>query len=276
MCVIIYYKHANNNILIKNRDTRHIPQIEIIHEIINNVEVVYIHDLKTAWTEGLNEYGFAIINSSLNSKSDKIIKDSNHNDKIKSQNKYLNAISKCSINKFQDSIINQSYYNDIALQGHTIYGTPYFCVHLESYTDREPIIKLLNVSSVFTNHEINIKNSKSYKYERKKSSILRKQIIEKELNLNKDNINSYSDLLNLLNNNYDNIDTTYHPYRCNDIYTTSQLLMDLNNKVFIFNYDINKCVYMGIVDRLPTNYQPKIKININEIKKNITHDHVID
>jgi hypothetical protein len=267
MCIIIYYRNKKNNILIKNRDTKHIPQIRIIHEIINNVEIIYIHDIITGWIEGLNDHGYAIINSSLNLKSGTKITDKNYQQKIKSQTKYLNAISTNSINKFQNLIINKSYYHDITLQGHTIFGSPYFCVHMESYTDKEPIINLLDISSVYTNNGIQLKNIEQSSWTI--SSILRKKIIEEELNMNKDNINSYSDLLNLLNINYDNLDTIYHPYRCNDTFTSSQLLMDLNNRVFIFNYDKNKCIYEGLVDRLPTGYKSKIKIKINKITKNI-------
>lgn len=77
MCVIIYYKQ-NNNILIKNRDTKHMPNIQIIHEIINNIEIVYMHDILTDWIEGINEYGFSIINSSLNHKSGQLINNTNY------------------------------------------------------------------------------------------------------------------------------------------------------------------------------------------------------
>lgn len=175
----------------------------------------------------------------------------------------MSALLNCSINKFQDSIIDQSYSNDLSLQGHNIYGTPYFCTHIESFTNIKPIINILNTQTVFTNHGIHLKNVENPQWTI--SSTIRKNIIENELNNNK--INTYSNLLDLLNINYNHIDTIYHPYRCNEVYTSSQLLMDLNNKIFIFNYDINKCDYMGIINKLPQNYQPKIKIFINKITK---------
>ena len=47
MCVIIYTKIDGKQFLIKNRDRTYDPKIEIIHEIINGIEVVYINDLIT-------------------------------------------------------------------------------------------------------------------------------------------------------------------------------------------------------------------------------------
>jgi hypothetical protein len=53
------------NILAKNRDLPYNPEIDIIHEIVNGVEVVYMMDKRNGWIEGLNEYGTGMVNSSL-------------------------------------------------------------------------------------------------------------------------------------------------------------------------------------------------------------------
>jgi hypothetical protein len=270
MCVIIYYRKNNNNILIKNRDRNYIPKIEIIQEIVNGVEVAYIHDLYTSWIEGLNEYGFAILNSAL-----QVTYDENPSENIKSRTKYLNALSNYSINQFQNSIINPSYYYDISLQGHTLFANPYFCIHMESYTNLKPVISLLDKSSVYTNHGVNIKNIGYVTKEGRKSSILRKKLIEMELNRNNNIINNYSDLINLLNINYTKLEPKFHPYRNNSkTFTTSQMLMDLNNKILIFNYDKDYCNYIGIVNRLPSDYKSKIKIKVNKTTKNILKSNI--
>jgi hypothetical protein len=141
---------------------------------------------------------------------------------------------------------------------------------LESYTDLKPVVTLLDKTSVYTNHGINIPNVGYTTGEDAKSSILRKKNIEIELNKNKNLINNYSDLLNLLNKSYTNLETKFHPYRTNStVFTTSQLLMDLNNKILIFNYDKDYCNYIGIINRLPFNYKSKIIIKVNKITKNI-------
>jgi hypothetical protein len=66
MCVILYTEINGKKILAKNRDGYHVPQVEIIHEIVNNIEVVYLKDKVTGWVEGMTENGTGIINSTLN------------------------------------------------------------------------------------------------------------------------------------------------------------------------------------------------------------------
>ena len=66
MCVIIYTTINNKKILVKNRDRVYKPNIVIIHELVDGVELAYIKDLKTGWIEGLNGNGIGIINSTLN------------------------------------------------------------------------------------------------------------------------------------------------------------------------------------------------------------------
>ena len=58
--------HLNGEtFLAKNRDRKYNPNIEIIHELINGTEVMFIHDTLTDWSEGMNEYGIGIVNASL-------------------------------------------------------------------------------------------------------------------------------------------------------------------------------------------------------------------
>jgi len=61
MCVILYTTINGKKILAKNRDRIYHPNIEIIHEIIDGIEVIYLMDKKTGWIEGMNENGFGTI-----------------------------------------------------------------------------------------------------------------------------------------------------------------------------------------------------------------------
>jgi hypothetical protein len=65
MCVILFTKINNKNILFKNRDRPNVSNFKIIHEIINGTEIAYLNDLHSGWHEGLNEYGIGIINSTF-------------------------------------------------------------------------------------------------------------------------------------------------------------------------------------------------------------------
>jgi hypothetical protein len=53
MCVIVSKEVDNKFILAKNRDRAYNPSIEIVHEIMDGVEVAYLHDLTTDWSEGV-------------------------------------------------------------------------------------------------------------------------------------------------------------------------------------------------------------------------------
>jgi len=65
MCVIFFTKVNGKNILFKNRDRQYKASVQIVHEIRNGTEIVYIHDTETGWIEGINEHGIGIISSTF-------------------------------------------------------------------------------------------------------------------------------------------------------------------------------------------------------------------
>jgi hypothetical protein len=65
MCVIASLYLENQSILVKNRDRKYKAFVKAVHEIKNGVEVLYIQDTGTDWSEGLNEYGIGITNATL-------------------------------------------------------------------------------------------------------------------------------------------------------------------------------------------------------------------
>ena len=72
MCVILCTKIDGKQILAKNRDRTYKPLIEIIHEIVNGIEVAYIKDKNSGWIEGINENKFGLVNSTLSRMDGKI------------------------------------------------------------------------------------------------------------------------------------------------------------------------------------------------------------
>ena len=65
MCIIVNKRVGDRIILAKNRDRAYKPSLEIVHTIIDGVEVVFLRDTITDWSEGLNEYGIGIVNTAL-------------------------------------------------------------------------------------------------------------------------------------------------------------------------------------------------------------------
>ena len=69
-CTIAHKVIDGNVILAKNRDRAYDVKLTVIRELINNIEVVYIHDEDTDWSEGMNEFGIGVINSTLQGEFD--------------------------------------------------------------------------------------------------------------------------------------------------------------------------------------------------------------
>lgn len=65
MCIIINKKVGDSTIMAKNRDRAYKPTLEIIHTIIDGVEVAYLRDVTTDWSESMNEFGVGILNTAL-------------------------------------------------------------------------------------------------------------------------------------------------------------------------------------------------------------------
>jgi hypothetical protein len=71
MCVVaVKYIEGSGWIGIKNRDRNYKPVIKIRKSFRNGIERLYIWDMRTRWTEGLNEHGIGIISGSVLVKSD--------------------------------------------------------------------------------------------------------------------------------------------------------------------------------------------------------------
>ena len=64
-CTLAAVRLDDGVVLAKNRDRGYKSNVEVIHELIDDVEILYWRDVDTDWSEGMNEYGIGIVNSSL-------------------------------------------------------------------------------------------------------------------------------------------------------------------------------------------------------------------
>jgi hypothetical protein len=297
MCVIIYTKINGKQYLIKNRDRTYNPNIEVIHEIINGIEIVYIYDLITGWREGMNELGIGLVNSSLSSSDDinksifeRVKKNPNYlktrqgKRKLKGESNYEILIDPKFKNKIANCIQHDICYG--ITSGHTLLVIENNIYHIEKYNNNKErdffLIKLnKDKNIVLTNHGIH--GNGGLKGHSAVSSFLRKDIIEYEMKHNK--IHSINDLLEIINTNYTNIDIRFHPYRdgCMSkklvksknfkktkyVSTTGQLVMNMTDKIFNYFFDSNHSISVKYVNNLPKNYHQKIQVNIHSNKKNM-------
>ena len=296
MCVIVYAKINGKQFLIKNRDRTYNPKIEIIHEIVNDIEIVYINDLITGWREGMNAEGVGLINSSMTTTGDdnkslyeRVRRNPEYlkKRKFKTKGDYIYDI--LIDNHFKSKIHSCIEYDNCRNipEGHDLILINKDVFHVEKFKKKDEndfLINKLNINTpiVITNHGI-YGNGGYIKGKAGVSSFLRKHIVEYELAHQK--IHSLDDLLNIINTNYINIDPRFHPYRDGNISkrymnvknkkdskyisTTSQIVMNMTDKVFDYYSDIHHTSSVKYINKLPKFYQPKIQVNIHSIQKNM-------
>jgi hypothetical protein len=283
MCIIVFKKIDNKNYIAKNRDKSILVNISIIHEIVDNVEIVYLFDLDTFWIEGMNEFGIGFVNSALAVKTDEII------DKSIYQKRLFNKKRNMLTNNKIENIVNQwvlssknNELNGASYDGHTLICNNSKCYHIETFQNEIPFQQNLVKDTVFTNHGINIKKSGYSTGKNYMSSLLRKELCYNEIK----KIKSYSEILNCLNKNYVGINPEFHTYRnkkqtinyldVSDKHfafnTNSQILMCLNELKFYLNFDLESANFIKYDYRLPKDYVPKIKVVINGVTKSKKYD----
>lgn len=258
-CIIISKEVDDKFILAKNRDRTYKPKLEIIHELIDGVEVVHLHDLHTDWSEGMNEFGIGIMNTALmvgfDEKELKIIRKtgniSEDGDKIRT------ALSKKNLKDAVTSIVEYKK----GLRGHTFISSPDDMITVEM-SNRKPKLKLVNSEHpiVRTNHghaysDAGYNTGKSYE-----SSKIRQ--ISAELQIEK--AKKWYDLAPLLRQKFFDNTSRFNMKRDTPkLKTSSQMVLNLTDKLVLFTYfDSNVEKFFGIKNKLPKGYTPKIKIKV--------------
>jgi hypothetical protein len=278
MCVIVYTNIKDDIILAKNRDRVYRPNVQIIHEIVNGIEIAYINDINSGWIEGINEHGTAIVNSTLNIHDGK----ENKFKKIKVKgNKIYHTLCEIDDTKVLNHMLSKDNKSYI-IEGHTFLHVNGVCYHIENNIKNEYIITRAKPNDVYTNHGKWLKNDGYIEGKKGVSSYLRKKITENEINHT--TFMSYDDVANAMNKNYTNIDPRFHTYRDKKtskkflkdksnknryVSTTGQLIMNITNKELVYYTDKNNSKNVTYVNRLPKNYNPKIRIIIKETEKNL-------
>lgn len=264
MCVIISKSIGGSKILAKNRDRPYKPILEIVHTVLNGVEVVYLHDVITDWSEGMNELGIGIVNTALSVRYDEyenlIIKKGGK--PSKDGEKIRRALSENTFIKCLNTTIN---YNG-GINGHSFIATPNKTISIERTSKHLPKFKIHTPTDdvVRTNHGDYYKTAGYFDGPDYISSKIRKSTTERLIK----NATHVDQILPILRSkNYD-YDSNLNILRdTNKMFTSSQLLLDLTNKIFKLMYRPNKIQkYIGIQQRLPIGYIPKITVVATPIK----------
>jgi len=273
-CVVAHVKVDGKSILAKNRDRGYKAQIEIIHELIEGVEVVYLHDKLTDWSEGMNEFGVGIVNASLQVDFDekegdlaKANLDKGKAPKVSHDGlKIRTALSKKKLSQSVQSVISfvGEDDKDVGVKGQTIIANSKYAFVVELTSKHLPVIDRINneMVTVRTNHGIEYPDTGYTKGVKRESSLSRKKIAEKELS----KVTKPNEVLDTLSKEHTD-DKFMNPYRRKnkfDMETTSQVMYNLNDLEFYLRSDVDHSEFKGLVNRLPKGYKPKIKIFISK------------
>jgi hypothetical protein len=264
MCIIVNKKFGDSIILAKNRDRAYKPSLEVVHTIIDGVEVAYLRDTITDWSEGLNEYGIGIVNTALmvgyDENEKKIVKKGGK--PSKDGDKIRKSLSKKTIK----DVVNTAITYEGGIKGHTFISTPTKMVSIETTSKHTPDFKLHipEMDVVRTNHGHHHHTAGYTKGPDYLSSKIRKTTAEKLIKTAK----SVDDILPILRKKMYKHESNLNMLRDTDkMFTSSQLLLDLTNKVFKLTYRENNVEeFVGVKKELPNGYVPKIKIVVTKVK----------
>lgn len=256
-CTSVGIKINNDLLLAKNRDRTYNPNIKIVREMINDIEVVYMYDIDTDYSEGMNEHGIGIVNTTLQGKEDeKAIKMTHKHKKLSADgHKIRTALGY----KKLDDVIKSLDLFDRGLGGHTTIAHKNGFVSIEKVRKGKPKINHLSKNDVIvrTNHGISYPDQGYQMGTDRESSVSRAYYA----NLEAKQAKNAESLLSHMRQHH-GLPGYLEPYRTNyKVWTSSQILLNLSKLEMIFVIDENT-KFIGIEDRLPSNKKPKIKLKI--------------
>jgi len=262
MCIIISTFIDNKPYLAKNRDRMYSPKLEVIRELINGIEVLYLRDDSTDWSEGLNEYGVGLLNTALmvgyDEKEKKIVK--KRGKPSKDGIKIREVLGKKTI---KESIETATKFNG-GIKGHTFITTPNKVMSIEQTSKHNPNYSIIKETAVRTNHgfkyiDAGYTSGKDYL-----SSKIRKESAEKVMKKCGDS----KRILSGMRKKFYEFKSPLNMCRDTDKMKTSSqiLLMPNERQVEIVLIDRNIEEFLGVTNKLPKNYgEPKIKLKITKV-----------
>jgi hypothetical protein len=241
--------------------------LEIVHTIIDGIEVAYLHDITTDWSEGLNENGIGVVNSALlvghDEAEHKMVKKGGKpgpdGDKMR------NIIKQPTLKDALKATVTYKGKSGLSLKGHTFVSSPKQMISVETTSKHKPDIQLQNIKSaiVRTNHGHVFTDAGYTHGEKYLSSQMRKISAEKSV----DKVDDWKEMAQAMRREFFPKRPFLNMKRdTKDMSTSSQTVMNLTDKILEVTYFKTKVKeFKGIKTNLPNGYVPKIKIEVNEI-----------
>lgn len=270
-CIIIGGKASGNNILGKTRDRNYKPRLRVVRELVDDIEVVYLHDLRTNYLEGMNSNGIGIVNAALLvSQDEKAVTDYwDRHKKKKGNSNDGPRMRKALCCKKLSHAIKSIVGFDTGLKGHTLVGNPQSLYSIEMTSKHNPIVKKLDPETGFdvrTNHGQDHPNA-GYSPNSHPDDYLSSKIRKATAQSTIADIDDYAEVMPALASQSFEKDSNYNMLRTtDDMRSSSQVLMNLGDREFTVYLIPGECNFKGIVDKTPGDYAPKISVRIVEYK----------
>ena len=269
-CIIIGGKASGNFVLGKTRDRNYKPSLRIVRELVDGVEVVYLHDIRTDYLEGMNSEGIGIVNAALLVSQDEKAASSFWNRRKKKGNSRDGPrIYKALCCKKLSRAIKSLVGHDTGLKGHTLVGSPKALYSIEMTSKHNPVVKKLDPSTGFdvrTNHGVEHPNA-GYNVDTHPEDYLSSKIRKATAQSAIADVDDYTKLMPLLATQNFEKDSNYNMLRStDDMRSSSQVLMNLDDREFNVYLLPGECSFKGLVDNTPEDYVPKISVKIVKYK----------
>lgn len=254
-------------VLMKHRDRNYKPILSIVHTVINGMEIAYLRDETTLWSEGMNSAGICIVNSALAVDADenmaKLAKKADTAPKFAKDGERI--IKALTMNNVDDAIFFAKNFKG-GVQGHTLITDGEEVYTMEMTTRHTPIVSRVDGMEQIVRTNIGLLHPDAG-YQSgigKKSSEVRKNTAEELLI---DATTPEEMLVNMRKQPYKK-GSQLNPMRSTSNLSTSTQLM-LNPKTLSFHLVLLKGQveeFRGIVSQLPHDFEPQIKITYEESK----------
>jgi hypothetical protein len=256
-----------NFIVIKHRDRNYKPSLSIVHTVVNGMEIAYLRDDTTLWSEGMNAAGICIVNSALAVDADenmaKLAKKADTAPKFsKDGERILKALT---MNNIDDASFFAKNFKG-GIQGHTlitdgdeVYTMEMTSQHPAVITRLDGMDLIVRTNTGIIHPDAGYQQGFGVGY---KSSLVRKSTTEDMIR----DLNDPKEMLAAMRKQPYAKNSQLNPRRStSSLSTSSQLLM--NPKTLSLHLVLIKDqveMFKGIVDQIPPDFEPQIKITYEE------------
>ena len=263
-CIVAAGKFGDSYALFKNRDRNYSPNLKLVHEVRDGVEVAYLKDDKTGWIEGMNEHGIGIVNAAL-----MVSRDESERDEVERTGKKLldgDRILRGLLERTVPAAAKNIRTYKGGLKGHTIISDGKKTVYVEMPDSNDVEYDDVPVKKLFvrTNHGIEFPDAGYVEGPREKSSKSRQEEAEKVLAKVKSPDEVAPAILRARTDRWEPTEMVRDSKSDRKMRTTSQMVLDLTNKKLILYLFPDRVKYLGLDDRLPKDFEPKITIEVHE------------